>query len=219
MARQVASAGVATDGVCAAACFLPATVSSLGRGIFALVTPDDTAAPYLLDFVEVSSTGARIGMTPCPGTSIFPSRRAGWKPDLVADLDVIGAWGAVGVVTLIRAGEPTAPQLDDLRRGIEARGIEWHHAPISDGDIPDADFESCWRNVGTRVRTLLHEGQSVLLHCLGGFGRTGTIAARLLVELGEDPRTAIQRVRSSRPGAIMTEKQKQYVLACRRAPD
>ncbi len=134
---------------------------------------------------------------------------------MVADLDVIRAWGAAAVVTLIRAGEPPAPQLDDLRREVEARAIEWHHAPISDGDIPDADFESCWRHVGARVRALLREGQSVLVHCLGGFGRSGTIAARLLVELGENPRSAIQRVRSSRPGAIMTEKQKQYVLACR----
>src|SRR5687767_14283667 len=77
---------------------------------------DDPAAPYLIDFVEVGSTGARIGITPCPGTGRFPSAREGWQPSLAADLDVIAAWGAAAMVTLIEAGEPAAPLLEDLRR-------------------------------------------------------------------------------------------------------
>ena len=50
---------------------------------------------------------------------------------------------------------------------------------------------------------------------MGGLGRSGMIAARLLVELGEEPRAAIQRVRQVRPGAIETAAQEDYVLACR----
>ena len=91
---------------------------------------DDPAAPYLIDFVEVHSSGARIGITPCPGTGRFPSGRERWEPDLAADLDAITAWGAAAIVTLIRAGEPTAPALHDLRRETEVRGMQWHHAPI-----------------------------------------------------------------------------------------
>jgi len=55
----------------------------------------------------------------------------------------------------------------------------------------------------------------VLIHCTGGLGRSGMIAARLLVELGEEPRLAMQRVRAARPGAIETAAQEAYVLACR----
>jgi ADP-ribosyl-[dinitrogen reductase] hydrolase len=62
---------------------------------------------------------------------------------------------------------------------------------------------------------LLGERRHVLLHCMGGLGRSGMVAARLLVELGEEPRTAIQRVRAARPGAIETAAQEAYVLACR----
>jgi ADP-ribosyl-[dinitrogen reductase] hydrolase len=54
----------------------------------------------------------------------------------------------------------------------------------------------------------------VLLHCRGGLGRSGTIAARLLVELGENPRVAIDRVRRARHGAIETPAQEAHVLSC-----
>ena len=52
----------------------------------------------------------------------------------------------------------------------------------------------------------------MLVHCRGGLGRAGTIAARLLIELGIEPATAIERVRAVRPGAIETRAQEEYVL-------
>ena len=42
-------------------------------------------------------------------------------------------------------------------------------------------------------------------------GRTGTVAARLLVELGEEPDAAIQRVRAARRGTIQTAAQEAHV--------
>jgi ADP-ribosyl-[dinitrogen reductase] hydrolase len=59
----------------------------------------------------------------------------------------------------------------------------------------------------------LQTGGSVLIHCRGGLGRTGTIAARLLVELGWQPRAAIEAVRGARPGAIETPQQERHVLS------
>jgi ADP-ribosyl-[dinitrogen reductase] hydrolase len=38
------------------------------------------------------------------------------------------------------------------------------------------------------------------------------IAARLLIELGEAPRKALERVRAARPGAVETREQEQHVL-------
>jgi ADP-ribosyl-[dinitrogen reductase] hydrolase len=54
-------------------------------------------------------------------------------------------------------------------------------------------------------------GHDVLVHCRGGLGRAGTIAARLLVELGMEPAEAIARVRAVRPGAIETPEQERFV--------
>lgn len=50
-----------------------------------------------------------------------------------------------------------------------------------------------------------------MIHCLGGLGRSGTIAARLLVELGVVPDEAINIVRKARPGAIENNAQETHV--------
>jgi hypothetical protein len=47
----------------------------------------------------------------------------------------------------------------------------------------------------------------------GAVKSAGTIGARLLIELGMEPYSAIRRVRAVRPGAIETAEQEQYVLA------
>ncbi len=49
---------------------------------------------------------------------------------------------------------------------------------------------------------------------VGGLGRAGTVAARLLVELGAHPGDAMRRVRDVRPGAIETEEQEDHVRHC-----
>ena len=51
-----------------------------------------------------------------------------------------------------------------------------------------------------------------MVHCRGGLGRAGTIAARLLVECGWPAAKAIAAVREVRPGAIETRAQEKYVL-------
>jgi ADP-ribosyl-[dinitrogen reductase] hydrolase len=69
--------------------------------------------------------------------------------------------------------------------------------------------------VGSELRNLLHDEIPVALHCYGGKGRTGTIAARLLVELGTAPALAIEHVRAARPGSIETREQEQFVHRCK----
>ncbi len=62
--------------------------------------------------------------------------------------------------------------------------MEWHHLPIIDADIPREPFDAAWPQVGPVLRAHLAAGHRIVLHCLGGLGRTGTIAARLLIEMG-----------------------------------
>ncbi|MDQ0323699.1 protein-tyrosine phosphatase [Pararhizobium capsulatum DSM 1112] len=62
---------------------------------------------------------------------------------------------------------------------------------------------------------LVRSGRDVVVHCRGGLGRAGTIGARLLIELGMEPATAIRQVRAVRPGAIETSDQEDYVLGIR----
>jgi protein-tyrosine phosphatase len=52
----------------------------------------------------------------------------------------------------------------------------------------------------------------VLVHCRGGVGRAGTVAARILVELGTPATEAVRQVRAARAGAIETRSQLEHVL-------
>ena len=51
----------------------------------------------------------------------------------------------------------------------------------------------------------------MVVHCKGGLGRAGTVAALMLVELGMAPDEAIRTVRAARKGAIETREQERYI--------
>ena len=153
-----------------------------------------------------------VGLTFCPGKQGDSVFGRPWARDLEADLDVIQKWGAAAVVTLIESHELTMLGVSDLGERIEARGMQWHHLPIVDLDAPGADFEAAWRQVADPLCQLLREGQRVLVHCRGGRGRTGTVAAVMMIELGATPREAVTRVRAVKPSAIENPTQERYVL-------
>jgi ADP-ribosyl-[dinitrogen reductase] hydrolase len=56
-------------------------------------------------------------------------------------------------------------------------------------------------------KMMLGGGSDVMVHCRGGLGRAEAVAARLLIELGTDPETAITKVRQVGSGAIETYEQ------------
>jgi protein-tyrosine phosphatase len=168
--------------------------------------------PLQIATLRTGSGGGMIGITFAPG-KVQPGAATGnWKRDLAADLDVIAMWPASAVVTLLEPHELTALQIDRLGEEISRRGIKWFHLPIADYGIPGQAFQTNWPATSSRLRALLGEGRNVLVHCKGGLGRAGMVAARLLVELGWDPEKAIHAVRTARPCAIETVAQEQWVI-------
>jgi ADP-ribosyl-[dinitrogen reductase] hydrolase len=135
-----------------------------------------------------------------------------WDRDLNLDLDAIQNWGAGAVVTLVEPKELVFLRVGRLGEEVLRRGMLWFHLPIADVSTPDERFERQWEVAGDEIRTLLRNGSDVLVHCRGGLGRAGMIGARLLIELGMEPTTAIRQVRAVRPGAIETPEQEEYVL-------
>ncbi len=116
------------------------------------------------------------------------------------------------MITLITKEEFTFLQVEALGQEVERRQMAWFNLPIVDLSIPDTVFEQQWGFAAIELHSLLRQGRNVLIHCRGGLGRAGIIAARLLVELGRQPRDAISQVRAARPGAIQTGEQKRYVM-------
>lgn len=173
-----------------------------------------TSHTHPLQIAEVRATPAhgRIGITFCPGKRDLGASTGAWARDLEMDLDVVASWGARLVLTLIEPHELKLLAVPHLGRAIEARGIAWRHLPIVDVSVPCEAFESAWRATGKEIRTLLRAHADVVVHCRGGLGRAGMIAARLLAELGMLPSEAVSAVKKARPGAIETPAQERAVL-------
>ncbi len=171
--------------------------------------------PLRIDIVQPLNHPGRIGMTLCPGKQQEFGLSGHWQRDLHADLDRIRESDATTLVSLIEAHEFGLLGVEALGVEAEKRGLHWLHLPIRDRSIPDAAFEQRWLEAGEALRQRLRNGELIVLHCMGGLGRTGTIAARLLVELGEDPVSAIRRVRQARPHTLETEEQERFVRECR----
>jgi ADP-ribosyl-[dinitrogen reductase] hydrolase len=168
--------------------------------------------PLQIAVVTAGSEFGRIGITFCPGKYDPHALTGAWDRDLNRDLDTIRDWGAVAVVTLLEPKELTLLRVERLGEEILRRNMLWFHLSIADVSTPNKRFEQEWDVAGEKLRSLLRSRSDVLVHCRGGLGRAGTVAARLLVELGMEPTTAIASVRAVRPGAIETSDQEKFVL-------
>ena len=56
----------------------------------------------------------------------------------------------------------------------------------------------------------VNNGDRILIHCRGGCGRSGMIVLRIMIEFGEDPEEALERLRKIRPCAVETEAQENW---------
>lgn len=152
-----------------------------------------------------------IGITFCPGKKQPAAMSGSWDRDLGLDLDAVRDFGASALVTLIEDHEIEALGVTALREETIRRHMDWLHLPIADVSVPGREFEEAWQVHGPGLRARLRDGFNVVVHCKGGLGRAGTIAAQLMTELGAHPEEAIMQVRSVRNGAIETLAQEDYV--------
>ena len=97
-------------------------------------------------------------------------------------------------------------------QNIYDHNLKWIHMPIEDLSVPDYEFKQKWITTKILLKTDLLKGNNIVLHCYGGKGRAGTIAAILLIEFGEINENAIKIVRKKRIGAIETKEQEQFIL-------
>ncbi len=169
--------------------------------------------PLKIDALALSA--GQLGLTFCPGKQGDSVYGEPWARDLDTDLQVLRDWGAGLVVTAMESHEFELLRVPRLPERVGAYGMAWAQLPIRDVDIPAAPFDAVWPQVRADVLARLRAGQRVVLHCRGGLGRTGLVAALLLIETGVPAQEAIVRVRSARPGAIETHAQEAYVRTYR----
>lgn len=157
---------------------------------------------------------AWLGDLPALGLTIAPGKVGSMggkthRRDLHADLQAIKEQGADILVNLMELDEMGRWQMQDYWQEAQKVGLETRHFPIRDVDIP-ADRAAFHAFVCGLIAEL-DAGKRVVVHCLGGLGRSGTLAACLLIERGMDDEAATKRVRHSRPGAIETKAQENFI--------
>lgn len=142
-----------------------------------------------------------MGLSICPG-KVDPYAYAGpCDRDLDTDLDAIAEWGADHVVTLMEKHELELLHVARLGEGVRERGMTWHFWEVMDQTplrLRAGGEKDPWRQECDALLRELAAGKKVFIHCRGGLGRTGTLAARLLVERGLSPEEAIREVHEAR---------------------
>lgn len=155
----------------------------------------------------------QIGMTFCPGKCATGLYGGTWARDLREDLNVIARWAPLALISLLAPAEFELLQVAHFPDLVLTHDFQWLSLPIPDMQTPGADFERQWLGFAPGLHSALRDGGRIVVHCRGGLGRTGVVAARLLIEAGLSPSEAIRQVRATRLGAIETYAQEYYLLS------
>ena len=184
------------------------------------MTRTSLSHPIRVDFVPTDELRlrGRLGLIFAPGKTQH-GMTGHWDRDLDTDLARLRTIHGIDVlVSLTESHEFVALQIPDLRERATAHRIEMLWYPIPDNSVPASIQELA--KIVSRIVTALATGRTVVIHCMGGLGRTGLVAATCLLATTQlSPREAMAIVRLARPGAIESLAQEQYVETFRRFPD
>ena len=158
----------------------------------------------------ISISWIPIGKKNLLGVSQFPGKNLQNIFDLSSfskDLQIIKKQKVKIVVSLLPDNEKNKLGLDDLIWSKEE--VEYIQFPVNDFSVPPKKKFNELKKLISFIKENLMLSKYVLIHCNGGKGRSGMIAALVLKAMKEkDP---IKKVREKVIGAIETEEQEIFV--------
>lgn len=140
--------------------------------------------------------------TPCPGTQDESLQQA---------LGTLKNAGASAIVSLMSDAELTHNGVGELGQEVQAAGLARYQLPIEDDEAPDAEFETRWQKALPALSKLLDANRAIAIHCKGGSGRTGLVAAKLMIDRGVPRTRAVELVQQLRPRAIQKPSHVSYI--------
>lgn len=127
--------------------------------------------------------------------------------------DEVAAWRRRDIDTVVSLlTEEEERELELRNEALQARsqGVTFVSYPITDRGVPPDT--SGLLDLLERIYSDLQAGKNVLVHCRQGIGRTGLVAASLLVRNGMRPESAIEQVSRVRGLAVPeTPEQESYI--------
>jgi protein-tyrosine phosphatase len=111
-----------------------------------------------------------------------------WERDLGADMrELKEEYETDVLVSVMEEHEYHSYEIPNLYEKDEIEGIEILRFAIRDMGIPEESESERYRAFVKDVVDRLRHEKNVVVHCRGGLGRTGTVAACVLVALGSHP--------------------------------
>lgn len=168
--------------------------------------------PITLSWILEHRGGGRLGLCYCPGKQV---RRSGihWDRTLLTDLKRLQkVYGISTVGCLLNGAELNCFKLRNYASVVESSGLELLLFPIIEMAPPES--LPLTREFVKSIVQRLEKGDHVAVHCRGGVGRAGVIAACVLLELGlaRTGRRAIEQVRRLRcKQAVESYRQERFV--------
>ncbi|SHH97948.1 phosphatase domain-containing protein [Ferrimonas marina] len=149
----------------------------------------------------IEADGFKLALHPAPGL----------ETPLAEDIAALKAAGVTAVVTTLTEDELAQFGITELGQQVAAAGLSWFHLPVQDKSLPAEAFDARWPEALPQLKAKLDAGERVSVHCRGGTGRTGLVAAKLVLACGADWDNTLAAIRDARPGALAAEVQLEYL--------
>ena len=172
--------------------------------------------PLVLSMIHQTESGGRLFLCQAPGKHLQRGRDG--KPyyrDLSTDLKQFLSVGISHILCLLNPSELRSIGVDPDKYSSLATelGLHLFTYPIIEMSTPE-DLFSFESLAMQPLLQCIATGQSVLVHCRGGIGRAGLVAACVLLKLGlaTGPRVAIHLVRIARDRrCVESRKQEDFI--------
>ncbi|PJZ71574.1 hypothetical protein CH373_01555 [Leptospira perolatii] len=156
-----------------------------------------------IDFLHFADRTGKLGMTLLPG-------RKDRNRNLQEDIATIKEEKVHTLISLLTENEYENYGVQGLHQTYVKEGFTVHHLPILDQRVPDSEG---LERLLDKIDSDLYSGKNVLVHCVGGLGRSGTIAAAYMIRrLGYPSEEAIRIVRQARSERAIESKEQENFL-------
>ena len=138
---------------------------------------NSTTHPLRVDWIPIVGDIGRIGLTLCPGKYQPVASTGGWDRQLSIDIATLVELKTDHIVSLVTDEDMEMLRVTELPQEIASQGIDWTHLPFEDSTAPTRKWLKAAKPLFRSLLTSIPEGENLVVHCMGGLSRAGTVVS------------------------------------------